>query len=808
MPQQKKRATKRKKTLRKRPSNWFYFNISLRVVHSLILVAVSFLIIFGALAAGICAGYFAYLVEDTPTPTKEELQKDLGDVAETSKLTYVDNSDIATIRSDLMRTNVESDEISDLLKEAIISTEDEYFYEHNGWVPKAIIRAGLSEVTGLGSSGGSTLTQQLVKQQVLTNETTFERKANEILLSMQVEKYFSKDEIVTLYLNVSPFGRNNKGENIAGVQEAAQGIFGIDAKDVNLPQAAFIAGLPQSPIVYSPYDYTGEIKDDVSIGLDRKDFVLFSMYRNHAITKEEYEEAKDYDLEKDFLPQDTAEVQDPDFLYYSVLGEAQEIVAKQMAKEDDVPTEKYSDPETQNAYLEKAGNELVNGGYTVKSTIDKNIYDAMQTAVAQFGYLLDMPDGTEVEVGNVLLDNSTGAILGFIGGRDFTENQNNHAFDTERQAGSSIKPLLVYGPSIDQGLIGSETQVSDYPATWKDGENKGEDIVNATNKGTKTFISARDALNISSNLGAYNIYQDLQAHTSDTFAYDNYLQKMNFPSSETWSFESAPLGTTGVTTLQETNGYQTLANGGVYQEAYLIESITDSQGNAIYKHKANPVQVYSKATASIMNDMMRSVLDAGLTTSFKSTVSNLNWNLSQADWVGKTGSSDYHKDSWLIVSTPTVTLSSWSGQDDYSQESDDDAGTRTANYMAYLANQIQMADPEVFGTDQSFTLDDSVKEETVSKVTGELPGDVSHDGKTVDTSKDTVTSYWTKDTVPESTYKFGIGGTEANYETYWKNYLKTGSTDPVADDSEDDDQDDTDDPDSEDENTDADTENE
>lgn len=168
-------------------------------------------------------------------------------------------------------------------------------------VPKALVRALISDATGIGgSSGGSTLTQQLVKQQILTDETTFKRKANEILLALRIEKYFSKDEIVTTYLNVSPFGRNNKGENIAGVEEAAKGLFGKSAKDLNLPQAAFIAGLPQSPIVYTPYTNTGALKDDLSLGMKRKDFVLFSMYREKAISQKEYEEAKAYDLKKTF----------------------------------------------------------------------------------------------------------------------------------------------------------------------------------------------------------------------------------------------------------------------------------------------------------------------------------------------------------------------------------------------------------------------------------------------------------------------------------------------------------------------------
>ena len=159
-------------------------------------------------------------------------------------------------------------------------------------VPKALVRALISDATGIGgSSGGSTLTQQLVKQQILTDETTFKRKANEILLALRIEKYFSKDEIVTTYLNVSPFGRNNKGENIAAWKKT-KGLFGKSAKDLNLPQAAFIAGLPQSPIVYTPYTNTGALKDDLSLGMKRKDFVLFSMYREKLFRKRNMKKPK------------------------------------------------------------------------------------------------------------------------------------------------------------------------------------------------------------------------------------------------------------------------------------------------------------------------------------------------------------------------------------------------------------------------------------------------------------------------------------------------------------------------------------
>ncbi|MEL5940537.1 transglycosylase domain-containing protein, partial [Tetragenococcus halophilus] len=366
MSQQEKNSKKVKQTKQQKNSGWFYFHIVIRVLQSLLLVVISLFILFGALGAGMGAGYFAYLVEDTKPPTKEELEKNLEDMDETSHLAYANGSNIATIKSDIKRNSVDSDQISDLVKKAVIATEDEDFYQHKGVVPKAVLRALVSEVTGIGSSGGSTLTQQIVKQQILSDEVTFERKANEILIANQVESNFSKDEIVEMYLNVSPFGRNNEGKNIAGVQEAAQGIFGVDADDLNLPQAAFIAGLPQSPITYSPYTNSGELQEDLEPGLERKDYVLFSMYRNHDISKDEYQKAKDYDLTADFEEQESSDDgNEQSFLYNTVMNEALDIIAKQLANEDNVSGEDFAEEETYQNYIQEAQQKLANGGYTV-----------------------------------------------------------------------------------------------------------------------------------------------------------------------------------------------------------------------------------------------------------------------------------------------------------------------------------------------------------------------------------------------------------------------------------------------------------
>lgn len=759
------RKDTRKKRNQKKKQIWFVPKIIFGVFQSLTAFIIVLLLLLAALGVGIGAGYFAYLVEDTEMPTKEILQTELGNITETSKLVYADNSEISKIQTDLMRTTVPSDQISPLLKTAIISTEDEYFEEHKGYVPKAVLRALFSEATGIGSSGGSTLTQQLVKQQILTDETTFKRKANEILLAAQVEKYFSKNEIISTYLNVSPFGRNNKGQNIAGVQEAAKGIFGVNAKDVTLPQAAFIAGLPQSPITYSPYTNTGALKEDLSAGLNRKDIVLFSMYRENKITKAQYDEAKAYDLTKDFLPQQVAEQNDREYLYYTVMNEATKIVTKQLADKDKAD---LTDGDTYDAYYQKAQQTIQNKGYTIHSTIDKNIYAAMQAGVQNYGYLLDDGTATQVETGNVLMDNKTGRIYGFVGGRNYLQNQNNHAFDTERQAGSSIKPVLVYGPAIDMGLVGSESRVSDYATTWQEGANAGEKIVNATNEGSNTFQTIRESLEWSNNIPAYHLYQDvLNNGGSKQYAYDSYLAKMNYPANANWGVESAPLGTIDVTTLQQTNGFQALANGGVYQEGYLIDSITDNAGNVIYKHEEKPVRIYSEAAASIMNDMMRSVLTTKITTSFKDDIASLNRDLGQADWVGKTGTTNEYRDSWLIVSTPAITISSWTGHDD-NTAMNSRARIRSSQYLANLINQVYQADPTIFGTRDKFELSSDVMKKKVAAFTGQTAGKVTVDKKTIETPNKTVESLWAKNGPEKSTFKFGIGGTDKDYEDYWK----------------------------------------
>ncbi|WP_057491214.1 penicillin-binding protein PBP1B [Streptococcus orisasini] len=731
---------------------------TLKLLSDFTYILVLFLIF---LSVGTGLGYLASQVENVKIPDKEALVKQVNTLTRISKMTYSDKSLIATIDTDLLRTPVDSRDISGNVKKAVIATEDENFKEHHGVVPKAVFRATLASVLGLGeNSGGSTLTQQLLKQQVLGDDPTFKRKTKEIIYALALERYEDKDKILTTYLNVSPFGRNNKGQNIAGVEEAAKGIFGVAAKDLTIPQAAFLAGLPQSPIMYSPYTADGKFKadKDMDLGLKRSRNVLYNMYRTGALSKADYESYKKYDLKKDFKKPQPAQEDSHDYLYYSVFEEAQQAMYDYLIKRDKVSAQDLKNDKTKEAYKDKALKELRLGGYTITTTINKKVYNAMQAAVAQHGGSLD--DGTgKVEVGNVLMDNSSGAVLGFVGGRDYKNNQNNHAFDTARSPGSSIKPLLAYGPAIDQGLIGSASMLSNYPATFASGQK----IMHAGDEGT-AMVNLQEALDVSWNIPAYWTYQTLLQKGIDV---PNYMEKMDYHIPE-YYIESLPLGGGVETTVaQQTNGYQTIANGGVYQKQYMVEKITDSQGKVIYQHNPKPVRVYSKATASILSDLLKGPISSGKTTTFKDKLKALNPGLAGADWTGKTGTTDDYTDVWLILSTPKTTLGGWAGHDNNTSLSAMSGYNNNAQYMAHLVNAINQADPSVLGVDQRFGLDPSVIKANVLKSTGLKPATVNVNGKNISVSGATTTSYWAKNGPGNTVYKFAIGGTDSDYQKAW-----------------------------------------
>lgn len=721
-------------------------------------LAVIFLVL-GSLGAGVGVGYVFSLFDQVEAPSKEELLSNIANISRNSHIVFSDGSPVADINSDLLRSPIENADISDYIKQAVIATEDVTFESHNGVVPKAVLRAALGSVGFGSSSGGSTITQQLIKQQIVGDAPTFTRKANEIITALALERDMSKEDILTTYLNVSPFGRNNQGKNIAGVEEAARGIFGKSTKELTVPQAAFIAGLPQSPIVYSPYAADGSLKSDeyMSYGLTRHQNVLYNMYRAEFLTKEEYETYKDYDIRQDFLPPSPVTEDTKDFLYYAVLDEAIDVMYDYLVERDKVSDAKLKNDETVQEYRELAAQEISQGGYTVTSTVNPAIHNAMNAVARDNGYLLDEGNGV-VETGSVLLDNKTGAVLGFVGGRDFSQNKNNHAFDTVRSPASTIKPILAYGIAMDQGLIGSASIFSDYPARF----SSGEQIMHVNNRGSG-MIDLQTALNRSVNIPAFWTYKMLQQSGVDV---KSYMEKMDYHI-PMYDIESLPLGGgIDVSVATNTNAYQTLANGGVYNKHYLVENIKKADGTVVYQHQAAPVQVYSKATSSIMMNLLKGVISSGLTTTYANRIRAINPQvLANTDIAGKTGTSNDAADAWLILSTPQVTLGSWAGYDDNTSLDVFASYNSNSHYVAYLSNSIYQVAPELFTG--RFELDSSVISSTVVTSTGQRAGTVQVNGRQVTVGGATTTSYWAKNGAPVTNYRFMVGGTEADYQTAW-----------------------------------------
>lgn len=743
------------------------FGIFLRTFKLLINSIVVLGILIAIFGGGVGVGFVVSLFDKVEVPKTEELVEKVSEVSRISTVTYSDGSLVSEVNSDLLRIPVTSEEVSDYLKQAVIATEDETFETHNGVVPKAVLRAALGSI-GLGSSsGGSTLTQQLIKQQLVGDAPTFTRKANEIISALALERNMTKNEILTIYLNVSPFGRNNQGKNIAGVEAAARGIFGKTAKELSVPQAAYIAGLPQSPIVYSPYasDGTRKSDDDMIYGIERYQDVLYNMYRASFLTKEEYEAYKDYDIKQDFIAPAPIASDTKDYLYYEVMEEAQQVMFDYLVKRDAVSENDLKNDDIKSSYEEMATQELSQGGYIIKSTVDKGIYSAMQSVVANYGSVLD--NGNEyVETGSVLIDNSTGAILGFIGGRNFATNQNNHAFDTQRSPASTIKPLLAYGIAIDQGLLGSASILSNYPTNF----SSGQPIMYGSSKGTG-MMNLQTAIDMSVNIPAFWTYKMIQ--NAGVNAKD-YMEKMNYHI-PMYDIESVPLGGgVEISVLTNTNAYQTLANGGVYNKHYIVESITASDGTVVYQHEAAPVQVYSKATASIMNMLLRQVINSGYTSTFKNRLSSLNPQAATSDFVGKTGTSNEVNDVWLMLSTPKVTLGTWVGNDDNSEMYVWTGYYNNSQYVAYLVDALYNVKSDMFSG--KFELDRSVISSNVVSSTGQRAGTVQVNGRQVTIGGATTTSYWAKNGAPVTNYNFMVGGTDSDKRQAWNTIIGSQTT--------------------------------
>ncbi|MGE7905107.1 transglycosylase domain-containing protein [Peribacillus sp. NPDC094092] len=705
--------------------------VTYQVIWNLTLILIIVGILGFSFAGGVGAGYFAALVNDEPVRSKEDLKKDIYNYEETSEVYFADEVYLGKLKSDLEREEVSIDKVSEHLKNAVIATEDEYFYEHDGVVPKAILRAIYQEFSNATvQSGGSTLTQQLIKNQVLTNEVSFERKAKEILLALRVEKFFEKEEILETYLNVSTLGRNSSGRNIAGVESAAEGIFGVEAKDLTLPQSAFIAGLPQSPFGYTPYTQKGKLKENQEPGINRMKTVLKRMFSNGYITKEEYDKAVAYDITKDFIGKTEMPSEKYPWLTYEIEKRSIEILSVSLAKEDGYEEKDLKNDDLKDQYLALADRKLRQNGYQIYTTIDKKIYDKMQEVTKNYpnyGYdktaqVVD-PDTKEmktvsepVEAGAILIENKTGKIISFVGGRDFKREQTNHATASLRSNGSTMKPLLVYGPGIELGKVSPGSVSANVPISipagsmWRPGNYGGGSYTGVT--------TAREALKNSYNIPAALFYMKIinQGPAS-------YLEKMGFTTvtKEDYSNPSMSLGamSKGVTVEENVNAFGTFANSGEFVDAYMIDKIVSKDGKVIYEHKAKPVEVFSPQAAYLTLDMMRDVVNSGTAASVRNRLAF------SSDWAGKTGTSQNYWDAWFVATNPNVSFGTWLGYDTPKSLQGTYNGLeynkRNMYYWADLINAAYKVDPKLIDPDKRFEMPGGIVNRSFCGVSGLLP---------------------------------------------------------------------------------------
>ncbi|MCA0980753.1 transglycosylase domain-containing protein [Exiguobacterium aestuarii] len=693
-----------------------YANVIYDVSWNVLLLTIISVVLIGFLGAGIGVGYFASLVKDMPTPAYKTMTSQINTYTSTSNIYFGSGERIGNYTTDEVRIPIPVEKVSPYVVDALLATEDVEFYEHDGVVPKATLRAILQEATGSEDrTGGSTLTQQLIKNQMLTNEVSFERKAKEILLALRLEKAMDKDEILNAYLNVVSFGRNSMGRNISGIEAAANGVFNTSAEKLTLPQAAFLAGIPKNPFFYTPYYQGGVIKEDVSGAVNRMKTVLNRMYVAGKITQEEYDAAYNYDITQDFMKTQSK----PRDKYPYVIDEAElqtrEIVTDYLIKQDGINVndlEPKELKEIRSSYAKRAHNMLRQGGFNIHLTLDKKIHEAMQQPAKNAGnfgpnqYVEENDKTYPEQTSSIMIENKTGKVLGFVGGRYVNGKPDdlNRAFYANRQIASTAKPILVYPNAIEAGLITPATVVVDEEYFYQF-TGPGQDKKSVSNEGGnfRGPVTVREALKLSLNVPAVKIYEEHNQKYTDT----KKLIDMGIPVSEVnRNASSMALGVGEVTPIKLASAYAMLANYGEHVDPYLVERI-DYQGETIYEANPKKTRIYSDRTSYLVVDMLRDVFTSG-TATYANSLFNV-----PGDWIGKTGTNNDQKDSYLIGSNPEVTLAVWSGYDTQLATMKDGNGygryyQRTQRIWSETMNLAYAANADAFNVNARFKQPSSV----------------------------------------------------------------------------------------------------
>lgn len=529
------------------------------------------------------------------------------------------------LHQDVRRTVVPYDQISPYVKNATVAIEDDQFYSHFGIDVKAIIRAAVSNVQegGLGQ-GGSTITQQVIKNSVLQREKTFTRKAKEAILALKLEQLKTKDEILEIYLNESPYGGT-----IYGAEEAAQAFFRTSAKDLTLGEAAYLAALPQAPTYLSPY---GNNRSDLDA---RQKLVLEKMRENGYITVEEYEAAKNEVVE--FEPQIVSGIKAPHFVMY-----VRELLA------------------------EKYGEEaLAERGFKVISTLNYELQEAAEKIVAE-KVAINTEKFSASNAGLVATDPKTGDLLVMVGSRDYFSTDIEGNFNialASRQPGSSIKPF-VYAAAWRDGYLPTtilydvQTQFS---TSCEPNDFSNEPPCYAPNNHNNKFlgpISMRNALAQSLNIPAVKTLYLVGVRDALKLAADMGLTTLSNPDRYGLTLV---LGGGEVKLLDMTNAYGVFANKGVRAEPRAILKIEDSQGNIVEESQIKEERIIDENTANMVSD----VLSDNVARTPLWGANNL-LHFPDRDVAGKSGSTNNFRDAWIMGYAPNIAVGAWCGNNDNS----------------------------------------------------------------------------------------------------------------------------------------------
>ncbi|WP_248548072.1 transglycosylase domain-containing protein [Paenibacillus odorifer] len=669
-------------------------------------------------AGGAVAGYVASIVKDEPVRSEEMIQQQVSQNAITGFAYFRDGAPIGQLRTEEDRRLIEFNDIPQLIIDAVLAIEDNNFNEHNGVDFKGTLRAVKQKLLNESvQTGGSTLTQQLARRVFLNLDRTEDRKVKEILLSLRLERFLTKQEILTAYLNKVPFGNGSNGYNVFGIKAAAKGIFGLDDLDkLNVAQAAYLAGLPQLPSTYSAFNGIGEFNEKAfNRAMDRQHLVLRRMLEENKITTSQYDEALQFDIKSSLAPHTKKAYATYPYLMMETERKASEILLS-LNEEKNGTTDANST--TDNAVLlEEARQQLMTGGYRVYTTIDKKVYNAMHSVSEDSNnFTKDSKTKGMEQTAGMLIDNKSGAILGMIEGRDFNIEQMNYATQMIRQPGSTMKPISAYLPALDAGLIQPAGIVDDAPIILKDG-GKGFHIPKNANNRYQGLVTARYALNKSLNLPALKLFNE-KVGIEKSWAFTKKLGITTLTDDD-YSAQTGVIGGLkyGVSVEELTNAYSAIGNQGAFNDAYMIEKIVNSEGKIIYQHKVNPEQVFSKQTAYLMTDMLRTVITEGTA----STVKREYKHSKEIPIVGKTGSTQNYGDVWFMGYTPDVTLGMWVGYKEQINTLTGDTQKRQAQTLwAKVLNAVIDKQPELFVTDK-FAQPEGIIKKTVSAYSGKLP---------------------------------------------------------------------------------------